>query len=113
MRCANQVLGSKSYSVGSDWCSKGMPRLVTQYDCFEAYSPWCKEQAQNDGQQEETLTANIASTKAVIKNNATKVESTSSDTARASQISSSDSELTAAIAVRDRRRRISAHLKLN
>ena len=90
-----------------------LPRLVTQYDCFEAYSPWCKEQAQNDGQQEETLTANIASTKSVIKNNATKVESTSSDTARASHISSSDSELTAAIAVRERRRRTSAHLKLN
>ena len=48
-------------------------------------------------------TANIASTKAAVENNAAKVESISSDiSSLASQIASSDPELTAVIAVREK-----------
>ena len=69
------------------------------------YLQWRDEQAQNDGHQEEVIKANVASTKVDIENNAAKDEGTSSDiVSLASQISSSGSALTAAIAVRKKRR---------
>ena len=72
------------------------------------------EQEQNDGLQKETLAANIASTMGVIESNAVEVDGTSPGIASlACQIVSSESEITDAAAVRERRRRIPAHPKLN
>ena len=38
---------------------------------FNAYAVWCKDQTHDDGRQQETLDANIASTNAAIENFAT------------------------------------------
>ena len=76
---------------------------AAEVQAFNAYAEWCKEQAQDDGHQQETLTASIASTKAAIENDAANVESATADiSSLASQIASSDSELTAASAVREK-----------
>ncbi len=96
MRCANQVPDTRDVHLEDERNEEVL------YDCCRAYSQLCKEQAPNDGHQEETLTANIASTRVAIENKAAKDEGTSSGTARDSQISTSDLELTAAIAVREK-----------
>eukprot|EP00450_Noctiluca_scintillans_P002421 CAMPEP_0194482150 /NCGR_PEP_ID=MMETSP0253-20130528/4235_1 /TAXON_ID=2966 /ORGANISM="Noctiluca scintillans" /LENGTH=688 /DNA_ID=CAMNT_0039321673 /DNA_START=47 /DNA_END=2116 /DNA_ORIENTATION=+ len=68
---------------------------------FKAYSSWCTEKAKDDGHQQETLNANIASTKAAIENDAAQVESIGADIASlATGIASSDNELSAATVVR-------------
>ena len=61
------------------------------------------EQAQDDGHQEETpIAANSASGKAAVENNAIEVDGTSPDMAfLASEVVSSDSEFTCAVAVRE------------
>ena len=78
---------------------------VTKRSCIivvELIHSCAKSKRRHDGHQEETLTANIASTRVAIENKAAKDESTSSDTARDSQFSSADLQLTAAIAVREK-----------
>ena len=39
-----------------------------EVEAFNAYAGWCKDQAQDDGHQQETLDASIASTNAAIVN---------------------------------------------
>ena len=57
-----------------------------------AYPEWCQKQAQDDGHQHETLSADIASTKA---DDAAKAESTGSDVSPlANEIVSPDREVT-------------------
>jgi len=74
---------------------------AAELEAFNAYAEWCKEQAQDDGHQHETLSADIASTQAAIQDDAAKAESAGADVSSlASEIASSDSELTAAKAVR-------------
>ena len=64
---------------------------------------WCQKQAQDDGYQHVTLSADIASTKAAIQDDAAKAESAGSDVSPlASEIASVDFEVTAAKAVRDK-----------
>ena len=46
-----------------------------EVDVFNACGEWCKDQAQDDGHQRETLDASIASTGAAIENFAAKAES--------------------------------------
>eukprot|EP00450_Noctiluca_scintillans_P037561 CAMPEP_0194549592 /NCGR_PEP_ID=MMETSP0253-20130528/95285_1 /TAXON_ID=2966 /ORGANISM="Noctiluca scintillans" /LENGTH=308 /DNA_ID=CAMNT_0039397023 /DNA_START=76 /DNA_END=1000 /DNA_ORIENTATION=- len=76
---------------------------AAEVKAFNAYAEWCKEQAQDDGHQHETLSANIASTKAAIQDDAAKAESAGADVSSlASEIASSDSELAAAKAVREK-----------
>ena len=58
---------------------------------FNAYAKWCADQAQVDGHQQETLDASIASTNAAIEKFAAKAES----------------------AVREKRRRTSANMRLS
>ena len=96
MRCANQVPDTRDVQLAD----KRNEEVL--YDCCRACSQLCNEQAPTGGHQEETLTANIASTRVAIENKAAKDESTSSGTARDSQFSTSDSELTAAIAVTEK-----------
>ena len=45
-----------------------------EVEAFNAYAEWCKDQAQDDGHQQETLDASIASTNAAIENFAAKAE---------------------------------------
>ena len=52
---------------------------ATEVKAFKAYSAWCAEKAEDDGHQEETLLADIASTKAAIEKYAAEVESTGAD----------------------------------
>jgi len=74
---------------------------AAELEAFNAYAEWCKEQAQDDGHQHETLSADIASTQAAIQDDAAKAESAGADVSSlASEIASSDAELTAAKAVR-------------
>ena len=62
---------------------------AAELEAFKTFSQWCKEQVQDDFHQHETLSSNIASTKAAIGENTAKVASTSSDIASlASQIAS-------------------------
>ena len=42
-----------------------------EVEAFNAYVVWCKDQTHDDGRQQETLDANIASTNAAIENFAT------------------------------------------
>ena len=84
MRCANQVPDTRDVQL------EDKRNEEVLYDCCRAYSQLCKEQAPEDGHQEETLTANITSTRVAIENKAAKDEGTSSCTARDSQISTSD-----------------------
>ena len=68
---------------------------------FKAYSSWCTEKAKDDAHQQETLNANIASTKAAIENDAAQVESIGAHIASlAAGIAASDNELSAATVVR-------------
>ena len=46
-----------------------------EVEAFNAYAEWCEDQAQDDGHQQETLDASIASTSAAIEKLATKAES--------------------------------------
>ena len=39
-----------------------------EFEAFNAYAVWCKDQTNDDGRQQETLDANIASTNAAIEN---------------------------------------------
>ena len=39
-----------------------------EFEAFNAYAVWCKDQTHDDGRQQETLDANIASTNAAIEN---------------------------------------------
>ena len=45
-----------------------------EVEAFNAYAEWCKNQAQDDGHQQETLDASIASTNAAIENFTAKAE---------------------------------------
>ena len=45
-----------------------------EVEAFNAYAEWCKDQAQDDGHQQETLDASIASTNAAIENFAAMAE---------------------------------------
>ena len=46
-----------------------------EVEAFNAYAEWCKDQAQDDGHQQETLDASIASTNVAIENFAANAES--------------------------------------
>ena len=48
-------------------------------EAFNAYAEWCKDQAQDDGHQQETLNVNIASTNAAIENFTAKAKSAVSE----------------------------------
>merc|ERR1719414_1143082 len=94
----SQVIG-----LLQDLHSKVTADAAAEVEAFNAYAEWCKDQAQDDGHQQETLTASIASTNAAIENFAAKAESATADiSSLASQIASADSELTAASAVREK-----------
>ena len=80
--------------VTGDRFLAGFAHQVTadaEVEAFNAYAKWCKNQAQDDGHQQETLDASIAFTNAAIENFAAKAES----------------------AVREKRRRSSANLRLS
>ena len=51
------------------------PDADAQDEAFNAYAEWCKDQAQDDGHQQETLNVNTASTNAAIENFTAKAES--------------------------------------
>jgi len=92
---------SRVIGLLEDLHSKVTGDAAAELEAFNAYAEWCKEQAQDDGHQHETLSANIASTQAAIQDDAAKAESAGADVSSlASEIASSDSELTAAKAVR-------------
>ena len=46
---------------------------AAEVKAFKAYSAWCAEKAEDDGHQQETLLADIASTKAAIEKDAAEV----------------------------------------
>ena len=46
-----------------------------EVEAFNAFAEWCKDQAQDDGHQQKTLDASIASTNAAIENFPAKAES--------------------------------------
>ena len=76
---------------------------TAEVEAFKPYSEWCKENAQDDAHQQETLNANIASTKAAIEKDAAQVKSSGADIAcLANVIALADAELAAARAVRQR-----------
>ena len=82
-----------------DLHTKATGDAAAELEAFNAYAEWCKEQAQDDGHQHETLSADIASTKA---DDAAKAESTGSDVSPlADGILSADREVTAAKAVKE------------
>jgi len=92
---------SRVIGLLEDLHSKVTGDAAAELEAFNAYAEWCKEQAQDDGHQHETLSANIASTQAAIQDDAAKAESAGADVSSlASEIASSDAELTAAKAVR-------------
>merc|ERR1719414_2422993 len=94
----SQVIG-----LLQDLHSKVTADAAAEVEAFNAYAEWCKDQAQDDGHQQETLTASIASTNAAIENFAAKAESATADiSSLASEIASADSEFTAASAVREK-----------
>ena len=51
-----------------------MADACAEVKAFNAYAEWCKDQAQDDGHQQETLDDSIASTNAAIQNFAAKAE---------------------------------------
>ena len=66
--------------VTGDWFVAGFAHQVTadagaEVKAFNAYAEWCKDQALDDGHQQETLDASFASTNAAIENFAAKAES--------------------------------------
>ena len=94
----SQVIG-----LLQDLHTKVTADAAAEVEAFNAYAEWCKDQAQDDGHQLETLTASIASTNAAIENYAARAESATADiSSLASQIASADSELTAARGVREK-----------
>ena len=103
--CAGAVavqttLLSQATGLLQDLHTKVTADAAAEVDAFKACSSRCKEQAQDDGHQE-TLMANIATTKVAIENDAAKVETLDADVSSlAHGIASSVSELKEATEVR-------------
>ena len=84
-KCVRMTMRSRSscedqLCVTGDRFIAGFAHQVTadagaEVEAFNAYAEGCEDQAQDDGQQQETLDAKIASTNAAIENFAAKVES--------------------------------------
>ena len=82
--------------VTSDWFVAGFAHQVTadagaDVKAFTAYAEWFKDQALDDGHQQETLDASFASTNAAIEKFAAKAESASREE-EAKDLSKSEAE---------------------
>ena len=76
---------------------------AAEVEAFEAYTAWCAEKVKDDGHQQETILADIASTKAAIENDVAEVESLGADiNSLTTGIASSDAELVAATGLREK-----------
>ena len=70
---------SQVVSLLQDLHTRVTADAAAEVEAFEAYTAWCAEKAKDDGHHQETILADITSTKAAIENDVAEVESLGAD----------------------------------